>query len=167
MRLPWRLARWSGKHKAPEQGQSHQYLDGPPRRSDAVSIELKWISNRSNRKNVKCHFWRNQAERPEILSNWNPIRKNLGTMALIPSKVEFFIFATFGRIKPIIPGFFRIGFQFERIPGRLAQFLQKWRSKFLRFLNIESIESIKHIEHNPYRSYRSKTALSPVSSEWL
>ena len=28
--------------------------------------------------------------------------------------------ATFERIKPILPGFFRIGIQFERIPGRLA-----------------------------------------------
>ena len=28
--------------------------------------------------------------------------------------------ATFGRIKPIVPGFFRIGFRFERVPGRSA-----------------------------------------------
>ena len=28
--------------------------------------------------------------------------------------------ATFEGIKPIVPGFFRIGFRFERIPGRSA-----------------------------------------------
>ena len=33
--------------------------------------------------------------------------------------------ANFEGIKSIVPGFFRIGIRFERIPGRLAQFAQK------------------------------------------
>ena len=43
-----------------------------------------------------CHFWRNWAGRPRILSNRIPIRKNPGTFGLIPSKIAFFTFATFG-----------------------------------------------------------------------
>ena len=34
--------------------------------------------------------------------------------------------AIFERIKPIIPGFVRIRFRFERIPGRSIKFDQKW-----------------------------------------
>ena len=40
-------------------------------------------------------------------------------------KVAFFVFASFEGIKPIVPGFFRIGIQFERIPGRSTQFAEK------------------------------------------
>ena len=36
-----------------------------------------------------CHFWANYAERPGILSNQMTIRKNPGTIGLIPSKVTF------------------------------------------------------------------------------
>ena len=39
--------------------------------------------------------------------------------------------ATFRRNKPIVPGFLRIRFRFERIPGRLASFLQKRHFVFL------------------------------------
>ena len=35
--------------------------------------------------------------------------------------------ATFGRIKPNVPGFGRIGIRFNQIPGRSAQFAQKWQ----------------------------------------
>ena len=35
-------------------------------------------------------------------------------------KVQKMQKATFWRIKPNVPGFFRIGFRFERIPGRSA-----------------------------------------------
>ena len=62
----------------------HAYVHshgGPPPPSDAVSIESKLISNRSNRKNQN---------------------------------------ATYEGIKAIVPGFVRIGFRFEKIPGRLA-----------------------------------------------
>ena len=41
-------------------------------------------------------------------------------------------------IKPILPGFFRIGFRFERIPGRSAQFLQKWRFEFFELFQISN-----------------------------
>ena len=43
------------------------------------------------------------------------------------SKNAKFRNATFEGIKPIVPGFFRIGIRFERIPGRLASFSQKWQ----------------------------------------
>ena len=85
------------------------------------------LANRSNRKNEKCHLWRNSAERPAILLNGNPIQKILGTFGLIPSKVVFLIFAKFWRIKPNVwrikpkvPGNFRIEIRFERISGRSA-----------------------------------------------
>ena len=42
--------------------------------------------------------------------------------------------ATFERIKPNVPGFFRIGIQFERISGRSASFLQKLHFSFLPLL---------------------------------
>ena len=42
--------------------------------------------------------------------------------------------ATFEGIKPNVPRFFRIGFRFERIPGRSASFLQKWHFAFLPLL---------------------------------
>ena len=41
---------------------------------------------------------------------------------------------TFEGIKPIVPGFFRIGIRFERISGRSAQFLQKLHFSFLKLL---------------------------------
>ena len=46
--------------------------------------------------------------------------------------------ATFEGIKPIVPGFFRIGFRFERIPGRSAYFFQKcqkWKIPLLKELS--------------------------------
>ena len=42
-----------------------------------------------------CHFWANEANRPGILSNWIPIRKNPGTIGLIPSKMAFRNFYVF------------------------------------------------------------------------
>ena len=54
-------------------------------------------------------------------------------IGLIPSKVAKMENATFEGIKPNVPGFFRIGVRFERILGRLAEFLQKWRFVFFRF----------------------------------
>ena len=60
------------------------------------------------------------AERPEILSNRIPIRKNPGTIGLTLSNVTKMENASFEGIKPNVPGFFRIGFRFERIPGRSA-----------------------------------------------
>ena len=56
--------------------------------------------------------------------------------------------ATFVRVKPIIPRFLRIGFQFERTPGRSAQFIQKWRLIFLRFridLHFDSIDTVPSV----------------------
>ena len=38
--------------------------------------------------------------------------------------------ATFERIKPIVPGFLRIVIRFAQIPGRSAEFAQKWRVDF-------------------------------------
>ena len=108
----------------------------PPRPSDETSIESNGISKRSNRtlvkflakkhKKTKCHFWTNEAERSWIRSNRNPIRKNLGTIGLISPNVAKTKNTTFGRVKPIVPGFFRIGFRIERILGRSAELAKKW-----------------------------------------
>ena len=93
--------------------------------SDSKESRDDWLHSPKSGKNKKCHFWRNEAERPRILSNRNPIRKNSGTFGFISSKVAFFCFATFWRVKPIVPRFFRIGFRFERILGRSAELAQK------------------------------------------
>ena len=42
-----------------------------------------------------CHFWANSANRPGILSNRIPIRKNPRKIGLIPSKVAFRNFCVF------------------------------------------------------------------------
>ena len=63
-------------------------------------------------------FGRIEADRPGILSNRH--RKNLGTIGLILSKVARLENAIFEGIKPNVLGFFRVGFRFERIPGRSA-----------------------------------------------
>ena len=79
-------------------------------------------------------------------SNRNPIPKNLGTMCLTRPKVAKQKNATFEEMKPNVPEFFRIGFRFERIPGRSASFLQKWRFDFFAFL-LRFFDSIGSIQH--------------------
>ena len=93
-----------------------------------------------------------------ILSNHILIRMNLGTFSLIPSQVAFFTFAPFGRIEPLLPGFFEIAFQFETILGGSASFLQKRRFEILRFFK----DGIDQID----RTYR-KHSVSIVSIEGL
>ena len=70
-------------------------------------------------------FWSLTAKRPRILLNRIPIWTNPGTIGFTRQKLAHFVLATFGRIKPIVPGFFRIGIRFERIPGRSAKFAKK------------------------------------------
>ena len=41
--------------------------------------------------------------------------------------------ATFWRIQPIVPGFGRILIRIAQIPGRSAEFAQKWRVDFSNF----------------------------------
>jgi len=88
-------------------------------------IHSSWDLGEAEHRNAKiskCHFLANGADRPGILSNRNPIRQNPGTISSIRPKVAS---TTFGRMERIVPGFFRIGIRFERIPGRSAQFAQK------------------------------------------
>ena len=73
--------------------------------------------------------------------------------------MAFFIFATFGRIEPIVPEFFRIGFRFERIPGRSAEFLRKWSFEIFAFFEY-GIDRIDRID----RTYRAQS-VSIVSIE--
>ena len=54
--------------------------------------------------------------------------------------------ATFEGMKPNVPEFFRIGIRFERIPGRSASLLQKWRFDFLAFL-LRFFDSIGSTQH--------------------
>ena len=75
-----------------------------------------------------CHFWANYAERPGILSiqmfcgyAQAGTASSFGVGVTIQLQTKRTIQnATFEGIEPIVPGFFRIGFQFERIPGRSA-----------------------------------------------
>ena len=61
--------------------------------------------------------------------------------------------ATFWRVKRIVPRFFRIGFRFEKIPGRLAEFLQKWHFAFFRFdrfdIHFDSIDTASECRCGP------------------
>ena len=69
------------------------------------SRDVRLNSPKKSSKNNNCHFERNQAERPGILSDRTPIRKNPGTFSLIPSKGAFCVFS----IRSI-----RYSFRFDR-----------------------------------------------------
>ena len=60
---------------------------------DSKESREDWLNSPKSGKNEKWHFWRNYAERPEILSNRISIRKNPGIFDLIPSKVAFCVFS--------------------------------------------------------------------------
>ncbi len=72
---------------------------------DRIEMNIESIDSKTR---SKIPLLKELSRTSRILSNRNPIRKNLGTFGLISSKVVFFMFATFGRIKSIVPGFFRI-----------------------------------------------------------
>ena len=75
--------------------------------------------------------------------------------------------ATFWRIQPIVPGFVRILIRFAQIPGRSAEFAQKWRVDFSNFKRLKNREDSFDLDDfwtksiAPTRSKFSKIFASP------
>ena len=74
--------------------------------------------------------------------------------------------ATFWRIQPIVPGFGRILIRFAQIPGRSAEFAQKWRVDFSNFKRLKNREDSSDLDDfwtksiAPTRSIFSKSRSS-------
>ena len=73
--------------------------------------------------NSKRHFWTNFDERPRIFPNFNPMRKNPGTIAKIRLKVAYGMFDVFVARRPAF---------FCRSKSFLGSFCQSNVSKLIR-----------------------------------
>ena len=98
-------------------------LDSPGRSTttlgrsiDRIEMNIESIES----KKYKTPLWKDLSQSSQDSFESESDSKESQTFGLILSKVAIFIYAIFEGIKPIVPGFFRIGIRFERILGGSA-----------------------------------------------